>query len=87
MDKRAFQPNIVSRTTRTAVAAMLASTMCIPSPALAQESRSDNSPTSELQEPSNEETLGDKPSTKTATQPSPVLRTKKPSVASSFRNR
>lgn len=61
MDKRAFQPNIVSRTTRTAVAAMLASTMCIPSPALAQESRSDNSPTSELQEPSNEETLGDKP--------------------------
>ena len=40
---------------------MLASTMCIPSPALAQESRSDNSPTSELQEPSNEETLGDKP--------------------------
>ena len=49
MDKRAFQPNIVSRTTRTAVAAMLASTMCIPSPALAQESRSDNSPTSELQ--------------------------------------
>ena len=60
MDKRAFQPNIVSRTTRTAVAAMLASTMCIPSPALAQESRSDNSPTSELQEPSNEETLGDK---------------------------
>lgn len=61
MDKRAFRPNIVSRTTRTAVAAMLASTMCIPSPALAQESRSDNSPTSELQEPSNEETLGDKP--------------------------
>lgn len=61
MDKRAFQPNIVSRATRTAVAAMLASTMCIPSPALAQESRSDNSPTSELQEPSNEETLGDKP--------------------------
>ena len=59
MDKRAFQPNIVSRTTRTAVAAMLASTMCIPSPALAQESRSDNSPASELQEPSNEETLGD----------------------------
>ena len=61
MDKRAIQPNIVSRTTRTAVAAMLASTMCMPLPALAQENRSDNSPTSELQEPSNEETLGDKP--------------------------
>ncbi|WP_461545560.1 leucine-rich repeat protein [Senegalimassilia anaerobia] len=61
MDKRAIQPNIVSRTTRTAVAAMLASTMCMPLPALAQENRSDNSPTSELQEPSNEETFGDKP--------------------------
>lgn len=61
MDKRAIQPNIVSRTTRTAVAAMLASTMCMPLPALAQESRTDNSPASELQEPSNEETLGDKP--------------------------
>uniref|UniRef100_UPI0026EC130B leucine-rich repeat domain-containing protein n=1 Tax=Senegalimassilia anaerobia TaxID=1473216 RepID=UPI0026EC130B len=61
MDKRAIQPSIVSRTTRTAVAAMLASTMCMPLPALAQENRSDNSPTSELQEPSNEETLGDKP--------------------------
>ena len=61
MDKRAIQPNIVSRTTSTAVAAMLASTMCMPLPALAQENRSDNSPTSELQEPSNEETLGDKP--------------------------
>ena len=61
MDKRAIQPNIVSRTTRTAVAAMLASTMCIPSPALAQESRSGNSPASELQEPSNKEALGDKP--------------------------
>lgn len=74
MDKRAFQPNIVSRTTRTAVAAMLASTMCIPSPALAQESRSDNSPASELQEPSNEETLGDKPdSTLAAANDSPSL--------------
>ncbi len=74
MDKRAFQPNIVSRTTRTAVAAMLASTMCIPSPALAQESRSDNSPTSELQEPSNEETLGDKlDSTLAAANDSPSL--------------
>ena len=61
MDKRAIQPYIVSRTTRTAVAAMLASTMCMPLPALAQENRSDNSPASELQEPSNEETLGDKP--------------------------
>ena len=74
MDNRAFQPNIVSRTTRTAVAAMLASTMCIPSPALAQESRSDNSPTSELQEPSNEETLGDKlDSTLAAANDSPSL--------------
>ena len=74
MDKRAFQPNIVSRTTRTAVAAMLASTMCIPSPALAQESRSDNSPTSELQEPSNEKTLGDKlDSTLAAANDSPSL--------------
>lgn len=74
MDKRAFQPDIVSRTTRTAVAAMLASTMCIPSPALAQESRSDNSPASELQEPSNEETLGDKPdSTLAAANDSPSL--------------
>lgn len=74
MDKRAFQPNIVSRTTRTAVATMLASTMCIPSPALAQESRSDNSPASELQEPSNEETLGDKPdSTLAAANDSPSL--------------
>ena len=61
MDNRAFQPNIVSRTTRTAVAAMLVSTMCMPSPALAQESRTDNSPASELQEPGNEEALGDKP--------------------------
>lgn len=74
MDKRAFQPNIVSRTTRTAVAAILASTMCIPSPALAQESQSDNSPASELQEPSNEETLGDKPdSTLAAANDSPSL--------------
>ena len=53
---------------------MLASTMCIPSPALAQESRSDNSPASELQEPSNEETLGDKPdSTLAAANDSPSL--------------
>lgn len=53
---------------------MLASTMCIPSPALAQESRSDNSPTSELQEPSNEETLGDKlDSTLAAANDSPSL--------------
>ena len=61
MDKRAIQPNIVSRTARTAVATMLASTMCMPLPALAQENRSDNSPASELQEPNNEETLGDMP--------------------------